>query len=552
MSRGYGQALAKATEAALAAGSHLREEFHRPGGPRGPKGQCPADKEAEETIRARLTAAFPDWGYRGEETGSSAAAGGETHVWLVDPNDGTRAFQSGRRGSAVSIALLRQGSPVLGVVYAFVAPDDRGDLFTWAEGHPLMRQGHPVEATPWSGSPEVQKVVLVSQHADKNPEANLRCVAPMRYRAVPSIAYRLALAAAGDGVAGVSLNSPCSWDYAGGHALVRAVGGELVDQNGKAVTYSPGGSSSTEHCFGGDPGVVRTLWSRPWDSVRSWPSTSELAAGGPSMVKLEPGVALRDSDLLSRAQGCLLGQLSGDALGSMVEFETGERLRARYPRGIRDMDDGGTFNTMAGQPTDDSELALMLARSLVHANRYDIESVARFYRYWYQSHPFDIGGTIGKALRATVGQECASEAAMAVASRTSQANGSLMRINPLGIYGHSLPAETIAALARQDSALTHPHVACQEACAVFAVAVARAVRQSGSPDEVYGDALAWAETNCRDSAVLEALKGARSAAPSVTGDKLGWVLVAFQNAFYQLLHAPTLEEGVVDTVMAGG
>lgn len=45
-------------------------------------------------------------------------------------------------GTSVSIALLREGRPVLGVVYAYCAPDDVGDCFTWAEGTgPVRRNG---------------------------------------------------------------------------------------------------------------------------------------------------------------------------------------------------------------------------------------------------------------------------------------------------------------------------------------------------------------------------------------------------------------------------
>jgi ADP-ribosyl-[dinitrogen reductase] hydrolase len=67
---------------------------------------------------------------------------------------------------------------------------------------------------------------------------------------------------------------------------------------------------------------------------------------------------LRRSEMLERAQGCLLGQLAGDALGSLVEFQTPEQIRREYPDGVRELADGGTWNTVAGQPTDDSEMAL--------------------------------------------------------------------------------------------------------------------------------------------------------------------------------------------------
>lgn len=57
--------------------------------------------------------------------------------------------------------------------------------------------------------------------------------------------------------------------------------------------------------------------------------------------------------MIEHAQGCLLGQLAGDALGSLVEFCSDEEIRKSYPNGVRDLADGGTYNTIAGQPTTD-------------------------------------------------------------------------------------------------------------------------------------------------------------------------------------------------------
>lgn len=55
--------------------------------------------------------------------------------------------------------------------------------------------------------------------------------------------------------------------------------------------------------------------------------------------------------LLERAQGCLLGQFTGDALGSMVEFQGAAAIQARYLRGLREIGPSPVFNTLAGQPT---------------------------------------------------------------------------------------------------------------------------------------------------------------------------------------------------------
>ena len=58
------------------------------------------------------------------------------------------------------------------------------------------------------------------------------------------------------------------------------------------------------------------------------------------------------------------------------------------------------WQTLAGQPTDDSELGLALARSLVRMRPYDPEDAAAAYGRWYASEPFDCGHTTGLAFGA--------------------------------------------------------------------------------------------------------------------------------------------------------
>ncbi len=93
-------------------------------------------------------------------------------------------------------------------------------------------------------------------------------VAAVRYMGLPSIAYRLARVAAGDGVAAVSLNAPCGWDYAAGHALIHGAGGILLNEAGHDVTYTSDRSSETCHCFGGGHKAVHDLAGRNWSGAR--------------------------------------------------------------------------------------------------------------------------------------------------------------------------------------------------------------------------------------------------------------------------------------------
>lgn len=243
--------------------------------------------------------------------------------------------------------------------------------------------------------------------------------------------------------------------------------------------------------------------------------------------------------MIRRAQGCLLGQLAGDSLGSLVEFCTAEEIRARYPNGVRELADGGVWDTLAGQPTDDSELALALARTLVQHRRYDPDLARSAYVAWLESGPFDCGSTIRDALKGRPRPD-------------SQANGALMRVSPLGIFGAGQPPARVVAWALQDAAITHIHPVCGQVNALYAMAIAHAVRHGCGPRELYERITEWAGEMGVDGSVSGMIRRVAQDPPEDYSRLCGWVLVAFGNALWQLLHAPDLEQGVVDTVMRGG
>jgi ADP-ribosylglycohydrolase/fructose-1,6-bisphosphatase/inositol monophosphatase family enzyme len=546
----YERELEFALKAAQSAGHLLREGFQA-GFP------SDLDEAADQCIYRVLSPAFPDYGYRGEELGIlTSPRDPKHHLWLIDPQDGTAAAHKGYRSAAVSVALLRDGLPVLGVVYAYCAPDDAGDLFWWAEGHGPVRRDAKEITRAWPNKATQNCTVLISQEADHQADVNAELVAPMRFRSVVGIAYRLALVAAGEGDVGVSLNSPTGWDVAGGHALLRGAGGVLFDERGRAVKYNRRGSitgGGLRFCFGGSEALSKTLGGRSWGHVFER-RTGALAAD--SLAYLIPGQTVHDAGILSRAQGCLLGQLAGDALGSLVEFQTPQAIARRYPDGPRLLEDGGSWNTIAGQPTDDSELALCLARSILEGHGYQEEAAAHAYALWKDSGPFDIGDTTASALspasRALREGRSVAEAARKTARTDSQANGALMRISPLGIFGAALEPTELVKLARTDAGLTHPHEICRTTNAVFSAAIAFAIRTGRGARSTYEYALRVARSEKVPTPVLERLEQAEERPPADFMQNQGWVLIAFQNAFHQLLHASTLEAGVIATVRAGG
>ncbi len=520
-----------AIQAALRAGAMLRDEFHREGGPRGSGDKADIDPIIEEELRRTFAREFPNDGFQGEER--SPAVPKQRRYWCIDPNDGTNAFLRGDRAVAVSIALIEDGAPVLGVVYAPLFPDDRGDLIACAHGR-LTRNGKAVTRPKLPDALGPHDVVALAAGAECAARANLAAVRPARFRPVASLAYRAALVAVGEAEAAAGLHGCHAWDIAGAHALLRATNGDVYVPSGERVGYAP--FPEDTRIFAASESVARTLAGRAWQfDTFDPPSDERFPFDTPTRARL--GATVRDPVRLDRAQGAMLGLIAGDSLGQLVEFQNEAAIRARYPDGPRMLHDGGTWSLVAGQPTDDSELALLLARTIELYGAPSHDAILDAYRTWLED-AFDIGATIGRGIRG-------------MPDPNSQANGSLMRIAPIGIYGHAFDPDRIAELAREESARTHVHPVCCDACAVYCIAIAAAIAGAGAR-EAFERTIKWAERASIEPDVIATLRASETSAPDDFTTHQGWVRIALQNAFYRLLHSESVEEGVVATVQRGG
>jgi ADP-ribosyl-[dinitrogen reductase] hydrolase len=515
--------LAQAISAVEAEGEHLREEFHAPHGPRGRRGSCPIDREIEERLQAALQALFPAQ-FCGEEC---AVTPGTLPgwVWLVDPHDGTFEYTSGRRGSSISVALVREGVPVLGIVHAPDAPDRGADTIAWAEGAgPIVRNGKPVLARLATRVLEPGAFVWATASSALKPETWSRAVLPARYVAMPSIAYRMARIAAGDGVATVSTHGVSEYDIAAGMALIGAAGGVSLDREGREIRLEGNSTRRVSGCYAGAPHAARALAACDWASLEQEP-------------RREPRLHLpfprkKHGETLPRAQGALLGHVVGDSLGALVEGKPAAEVAQLYPGGLRELADGGVYKTLAGQPTDDSEMALTLARSLARERKYDAAKVLDAYRAWLTSRPVDVGVTTERGL-------------LGLAASDSESNGSLMRVAPIGIWAAGDPA-LAARTARDDSALTHANPVCLDSCAAYCAAIAAGVA-GGSVEAMFDAALSHSKGPAHE-AIKRAAKGN---APADFFAHPTWSLVALQNAFF-CLKTLSFEEAIVHTVGCGG
>jgi 3'(2'), 5'-bisphosphate nucleotidase len=199
-----------------------------------------ADECAERLIVGALQALAPAVPIVAEE---AVAAGKAPEVgalfWLVDPLDGTKEFISRNGEFTVNIALVADGEPVLGVVFAPAL--DRmfaGDvqLGAWLEN---STGRHPIRCRP---VPQAGLTVVASRsHGDA--AALDAFLADRRVAALASAgsSLKLCLIAAGEADLYPRLGRTMEWDIAAGHAVLAAAGGSVTDLQGAPMRYGKPG-----------------------------------------------------------------------------------------------------------------------------------------------------------------------------------------------------------------------------------------------------------------------------------------------------------------------
>ena len=243
--------------------------------------------------------------------------------------------------------------------------------------------------------------------------------------------------------------------------------------------------------------------------------------------------------IMDRAKGCILGQVAGDSLGGMVEFMSPIKIQQLFPDGVKLMQNGGTWSTIAGQPTDDSEMAIALLSSIIEKKKYEADAAKQAYINWLDSYPFDCGITVATGLNGTPNYE-------------SQANGALMRVCPIGIAGTKVEPGQIADWAIQDAEITHPNPICLQTNALMARAIADGIAFATTPTEIHNKMYTWAKELNADDKLLKVLDLATQNPPEDYIENQGWVLLSFHNAVYHLLNTKDPAEAISQTIMQGG
>jgi myo-inositol-1(or 4)-monophosphatase len=186
---------------------------------------CDIDLEVDSFLRERLSALEPEAGWLSEETLDASDRIERRRVWVVDPIDGTRDYLRGRPGWCVSVALVEDRVPVLGVLDA----PARGEHWTAERDQGAWRNSRRLavsERTRFAGS---------RVPADALPRADRDLIAVAKPN---SIALRIAMVAAGEADLVATLRWGFEWDIAAAALIASEAGATVAGVLGQPLAFN--------------------------------------------------------------------------------------------------------------------------------------------------------------------------------------------------------------------------------------------------------------------------------------------------------------------------
>jgi len=190
-----------------------------------------ADLAVDAALKLALMTRRKDYGWLSEESPDDRERLKHSRVWMIDPIDGTSAFLRHSPEWTVSAALVENGVPVLGLVYA----PAKDEMFRAMRGHGAFLNDEPIRTSDkrtLEGAELIASGGLFKKKIWQEPWPEVKT------RWVNSVAYRLALVAAGKADATISLSAKAEWDLAAAAVLMAEAGGVTTDHHGKPHPYN--------------------------------------------------------------------------------------------------------------------------------------------------------------------------------------------------------------------------------------------------------------------------------------------------------------------------
>ena len=186
---------------------------------------CEVDLAVDAFLQEQLGALDPEAGWLSEETLDDSDRIERRRLWVVDPIDGTRDFLRSRPGWCVSIALVEDRVPVLGVLAAPM----RDELWTAARGRGSWRNGTPLRVSPRA------ELAGARVPADTLPKVD-RDLVPVEKP--NSIALRIAMVAAGEADLLATLRWGFEWDIAAAALIAEEAGATVTGALGQPLAFN--------------------------------------------------------------------------------------------------------------------------------------------------------------------------------------------------------------------------------------------------------------------------------------------------------------------------
>jgi ADP-ribosyl-[dinitrogen reductase] hydrolase len=244
-------------------------------------------------------------------------------------------------------------------------------------------------------------------------------------------------------------------------------------------------------------------------------------------------------DVMERAEAAFVGYAVGDALGATTEFMTPGEIQSQYGV-LEDIRGGGWLHLPVGAVTDDTEMSLCVARSLVE-NGFVLRDIAERFAGWLKTRPRDIGGTCRRGIRRYM-IDGTLEGAM---SDADGGNGAAMRMTPIALATLGEPADLYSWGIGQ-AHLTHHHPLSDAACILVGQLIQMALVGHGK------DRLASLADSCVEAHPTFAFKRHDGYSSAYVVDTMRTVLQAFftTKSFEECLVMAVNRGGDADTVGA--
>jgi myo-inositol-1(or 4)-monophosphatase len=194
---------------------------------------CDIDLEIDGFLRERLTALDPEAGWLSEETVDASDRMERKRLWVVDPIDGTRDYLRGRPGWCVSVALVEERTPLIGVLDA----PARSEHWSAEKGRGAWRNGERLRVSGRDG------LAGARVPTDQLPKVDNDLVAVAKPN---SIALRIALVAAGEADLVATLRWGFEWDIAAAALIAAEAGATVSGALGQPLAFN----SASGEAFG--------------------------------------------------------------------------------------------------------------------------------------------------------------------------------------------------------------------------------------------------------------------------------------------------------------